>query len=65
MLRNLLLLGQEDHVKFGKCFERYEPTPSGVKAFFSDGTSKEGTLLVELMVLLRPLGSSCFLTIDL
>jgi 2-polyprenyl-6-methoxyphenol hydroxylase-like FAD-dependent oxidoreductase len=46
MLRSLLLLGQKGHVKFGKRFTRYEITPSGVTAFFSDGTSEEGTLLV-------------------
>jgi len=46
MLRSLLLLGQENHVKFGKAFQRYELTPTGVTAFFDDGTSEDGTLLV-------------------
>lgn len=46
MLRSLLLLGQDGNVKFGKTFQRYEETPSGVKAFFSDGTSEEGSLLI-------------------
>lgn len=46
LLRSLLLLGQEDNVKFGKIFERYELTPTGVKAFFKDGSIEEGTLLV-------------------
>jgi hypothetical protein len=46
MLRALLLLGQEGHVRLGKFFERYELTSTGVTAFFNDGTSEEGTLLV-------------------
>jgi 2-polyprenyl-6-methoxyphenol hydroxylase-like FAD-dependent oxidoreductase len=46
MLRALLLLGIEGDVKFGKSFTKYEVTESGVTAFFSDGTSKSGTLLV-------------------
>lgn len=46
MLRSLLALDQEEHIKFGKTFIRYETTSDGVKAFFGDGTSEEGTLLV-------------------
>jgi 2-polyprenyl-6-methoxyphenol hydroxylase-like FAD-dependent oxidoreductase len=46
MLRNMLLLGQENHVKFGKSFTHYETTSNGVTAFFSDGTSEHGSLLV-------------------
>ncbi|TVY90321.1 FAD-dependent monooxygenase [Lachnellula willkommii] len=46
MLRNVLLLGQENHVKFAKSFTYYETTSTGVTAFFRDGTSERGTLLV-------------------
>lgn len=46
MLRNVLLLGQENHVKFSKSCTHYEITPTGVTAFFRDGTSEQGTLLV-------------------
>lgn len=46
MLRNLLLLGQEEHVKFGKSLTHYEITQTGITAFFSDGTTYQGTLLV-------------------
>jgi 2-polyprenyl-6-methoxyphenol hydroxylase-like FAD-dependent oxidoreductase len=46
ILRALLLLGIEGSVKFGKTFMKYEFTESGVTAFFSDGTSETGTLLV-------------------
>jgi 2-polyprenyl-6-methoxyphenol hydroxylase-like FAD-dependent oxidoreductase len=46
MLRALLLLGIEENVKFGKTFTKYEVSDSGVTAFFSDGTSESGTLLV-------------------
>jgi 2-polyprenyl-6-methoxyphenol hydroxylase-like FAD-dependent oxidoreductase len=46
MLRALLLLGQDENIKFGKSFAKYEITESGVKAFFNDGTTAEGTLLV-------------------
>jgi 2-polyprenyl-6-methoxyphenol hydroxylase-like FAD-dependent oxidoreductase len=46
-LRNVLLLGLEDAVHFSKTFERYEQMPDGrVRAFFSDGTSADGDLLV-------------------
>ncbi|KAG0647704.1 Dual O-methyltransferase FAD-dependent monooxygenase CTB3 [Hyphodiscus hymeniophilus] len=46
MLRNVLLLGQEQHVKFGKTLTKYETTDSGITAYFSDGSSEQGTLLV-------------------
>jgi 2-polyprenyl-6-methoxyphenol hydroxylase-like FAD-dependent oxidoreductase len=46
MLRALMLLGIEGDVKFGKSFTKYEVTEDGVTAFFSDGTSESGTLLV-------------------
>ncbi|KAF8856627.1 FAD/NAD(P)-binding domain-containing protein [Acephala macrosclerotiorum] len=46
IFRALLLLDEEETVKFGKSFTHYEFTHNGVKAFFADGTSFEGTLLV-------------------
>ncbi|KAH6662869.1 hypothetical protein B0J14DRAFT_707429 [Halenospora varia] len=46
LLRSLLLLGQEDNVKFGKTFMHYELSSNGVAAFFDDGSSAEGTFLV-------------------
>ncbi|GAA3839008.1 FAD-dependent monooxygenase [Sphaerisporangium flaviroseum] len=47
VLRKLLLTGMEEVVRFGKVFERYETRPDGrVTAFFSDGTSATGDLLV-------------------
>jgi 2-polyprenyl-6-methoxyphenol hydroxylase-like FAD-dependent oxidoreductase len=49
-LRRLLLAGLEDDVQFDKQFVRYELTgrgdASGVTAWFADGTSATGTLLV-------------------
>jgi 2-polyprenyl-6-methoxyphenol hydroxylase-like FAD-dependent oxidoreductase len=46
LLRSLLLLGQEGQVKFGKSFERYELTSTGVIASFSDGTKEQGSFLL-------------------
>lgn len=46
LLRSLLLLRQDSNIKFGKTFERYELTPTGVRAHFKDGSTEEGTLLV-------------------
>jgi len=46
ILRALLLLGQEGNVKFGKSLTKYEVTDTRVVAFFSDGTSEQGTSLV-------------------
>jgi len=45
-LRNVLLLGQENNIKFGKSLTHYEISSTGVTAFFSDGTSEQGSLLV-------------------
>ena len=46
-LRQVLLGGMDDVVHFGKDFTRYEQTPDGrVTAYFSDGTSATGDVLV-------------------
>jgi 2-polyprenyl-6-methoxyphenol hydroxylase-like FAD-dependent oxidoreductase len=46
-LRHLLLAGMQDMVHFDKAFERYEQTGDGrVTAFFADGTSATGDVLV-------------------
>jgi 2-polyprenyl-6-methoxyphenol hydroxylase-like FAD-dependent oxidoreductase len=46
-LREVLLAGLDDVVRFGKTFERYEELPTGrVLAHFGDGTSAEGDVLV-------------------
>ena len=46
-LRHLLLAGLQDVVHFDKTFERYERTGDGkVTAYFTDGTSATGDLLV-------------------
>jgi 2-polyprenyl-6-methoxyphenol hydroxylase-like FAD-dependent oxidoreductase len=46
-LRHLLLTGLEDVISFNKTFERYEQTDDGkVTAYFSDGTSASGDVLV-------------------
>jgi salicylate hydroxylase len=46
-LREVLLNGMHEVVRFGKTFQRYEPTTDGrVTAYFSDGTSATGDLLV-------------------
>jgi 2-polyprenyl-6-methoxyphenol hydroxylase-like FAD-dependent oxidoreductase len=46
-LRQVLLTGLEEVVQFDKSFVRYEQTPDGkVTAFFEDGTSAVGDLLV-------------------
>lgn len=45
--RNVLLQGLDDHVEFGKTFERYEiEGEDRITAFFKDGTSATGRLLV-------------------
>ncbi|KAF2660103.1 cercosporin toxin biosynthesis protein [Lophiostoma macrostomum CBS 122681] len=46
VLRQVLLTGLQDSISYGKAFQRYETTPSGVTAFFSDGTSVSGDFLV-------------------
>jgi len=46
-LRQVLLTGVEDIVTFGKSLSHYEQTPDGkVTAYFTDGTSATGDLLV-------------------
>lgn len=46
-LRQMLLTGVEDIVHFDKAFARYEQNPDGtVTAFFEDGTSATGDVLV-------------------
>jgi 2-polyprenyl-6-methoxyphenol hydroxylase-like FAD-dependent oxidoreductase len=46
-LRQILLTGLEDVVHFGKTFTRYETDTDGnVTAFFEDGSSATGTVLV-------------------
>lgn len=35
-----------DSISYGKSFERFEETSSGVRVFFEDGSQAEGTLLV-------------------
>jgi 2-polyprenyl-6-methoxyphenol hydroxylase-like FAD-dependent oxidoreductase len=46
-LRQLLLTGMDDVVRFGKSFTRYERHEDGtVTAFFADGTSATGDVLV-------------------
>ncbi len=46
-LRHILLTGLEDVISFNKTFERYERTHDGkVTAYFSDGTSATGDVLV-------------------
>lgn len=46
-LRRILLTGLDDVVRLGKEFQRYEQNPDGtVTAFFADGTSATGDLLV-------------------
>jgi salicylate hydroxylase len=46
-LRQVLLAGLDDIVHFDKAFTRYEQVPDGpVRAFFEDGTSATGDVLV-------------------
>jgi 2-polyprenyl-6-methoxyphenol hydroxylase-like FAD-dependent oxidoreductase len=46
-LREILLSGLDDTVRFGKIFERFEHASDGqIRACFSDGTSADGDLLV-------------------
>ncbi|GAB3807069.1 FAD-dependent oxidoreductase [Micromonospora zhanjiangensis] len=46
-LREVLLNGMSDVVRFGSTFQRYETTPDGrVTAYFEDGTSDTADLLV-------------------
>lgn len=47
VLREVFLKGLGDeNVEYGKSLERYEESDSGVRAFFADGTSAEGALIV-------------------
>ncbi|MCJ1395122.1 hypothetical protein MMC18_008003 [Xylographa bjoerkii] len=46
LYRALLMLGIEDRMEFGKRCERFEMGEGGVTAFFADGTSARGSLLV-------------------
>ena len=47
VFRQLLLRGLgEENLTYGRAFEKYEETSSGVRAYFTDGSSAEGTLLV-------------------
>jgi 2-polyprenyl-6-methoxyphenol hydroxylase-like FAD-dependent oxidoreductase len=46
VLRQVLLTGLQDTISYGKVFQRYETTSTGVTAFFTDGTSYTGDLLV-------------------
>ncbi|MFI7125689.1 FAD-dependent oxidoreductase [Nonomuraea sp. NPDC050153] len=46
-LRQVLLSGLDDVVRFGKTYERYERLPEGrVKLFFADGTSATADIVV-------------------
>ncbi|MET7331656.1 NAD(P)/FAD-dependent oxidoreductase [Nonomuraea sp. NPDC005650] len=46
-LRQVLLSGLDDVVRFGKTYERYERLPDGrVKLFFADGTSATADIVV-------------------
>lgn len=46
VLRKLLFQGLDEDVSFGKTLTHYEITDEGVVAYFTDGTSEEGILLV-------------------
>ncbi|TKA31286.1 hypothetical protein B0A50_02131 [Salinomyces thailandicus] len=48
MFREVLLRGLEadGHVSYGKVLDRYEVKEDGIVTYFTDGTSKSGTLLV-------------------
>jgi 2-polyprenyl-6-methoxyphenol hydroxylase-like FAD-dependent oxidoreductase len=45
-LRQILLAGLEDAVHFGKTVQRYENTADGVTAYFTDGSTAHGDVLV-------------------
>jgi 2-polyprenyl-6-methoxyphenol hydroxylase-like FAD-dependent oxidoreductase len=45
-LRQILLTGLDDRVHYGKTLERYESKEGGVVAYFSDGTTSAGHVLV-------------------
>lgn len=46
VLRGVLLTDLGEHVRFGKKFQRYELLEQGVRAYFTDGSSEDGTLLI-------------------
>jgi 2-polyprenyl-6-methoxyphenol hydroxylase-like FAD-dependent oxidoreductase len=45
-LRRVLLSGLGDIMHFGKTFAHYEEVPDGVIAYFEDGTTAEGDILI-------------------
>ncbi|NJP93706.1 FAD-dependent monooxygenase [Nonomuraea sp. FMUSA5-5] len=46
-LRQVLLSGLDEHVRFGKTYERYERLPDGrTRLFFADGTSATADIVV-------------------
>jgi len=45
-LRQILLTGLDARVHYGKMLERYQSSPEGVVAYFADGTSARGDVLV-------------------
>jgi 2-polyprenyl-6-methoxyphenol hydroxylase-like FAD-dependent oxidoreductase len=45
-LRQILLAGLDDRVHYGKTLERYESKEGGVVAYFTDGTTATGHVLV-------------------
>ncbi|GHF33987.1 2-polyprenyl-6-methoxyphenol hydroxylase-like FAD-dependent oxidoreductase [Amycolatopsis bartoniae] len=45
-LRRILLTGLDDVLHFGKRLERYESTSAGVTAYFGDGSTAHGDVLV-------------------
>ncbi|KAI4123050.1 MAG: hypothetical protein LQ338_005474 [Usnochroma carphineum] len=46
VLRQVLLAGLDDCVEYGKEYSHYEFTDSGIIAYFADGTSQTGALIV-------------------
>lgn len=45
-LRQILLAGLDDRIRYGKTLARYEQHPDRVVAHFADGSTAEGTVLV-------------------
>lgn len=46
VLRQLLLIGLEEHISYGKRFSRYELVDQGTKAYFEDGSMVEGSMII-------------------
>jgi 2-polyprenyl-6-methoxyphenol hydroxylase-like FAD-dependent oxidoreductase len=46
VLRSILLTDQAPHITFDASFSHYTVSPTSVTAFFADGTSVDGSLLV-------------------